>query len=356
MGKDVITDQYGRFFELPEKLALLGHEVTCNVLKYQPSASISIDPWISPAGGNWTSHSLWPFPPSGFSTYYKQITRELVSRRPDVIVACSDAIHAIIGSHLARKHRIPLVIDLYDQYESYGATRLPGLKSAYRRALKQADLITCVSQRLCDWCVALGVEQDKVILLNNAVSAEFQTTLNKVECRAQFGLPEDPAVLIGTAGALCKNRDIQLLYDSFESLAEQHPDLHLVVAGPRDIPPPQHSRIHDLGILPHHRIPSLFTALDIGVVCNAESDFSLYCNPQKLLEMQACGLPVITANIVERNQSEASLQYQTGNVESLRKRIEMLLNRDAHKPVTQNAPSWVDRAKTLEAAVERIIQ
>ena len=40
------------------------------------------------------------------------------------------------------------VADLYDDYEVFAAARLPGMRSLYRRALRQADLITCISEPL----------------------------------------------------------------------------------------------------------------------------------------------------------------------------------------------------------------
>ena len=54
---------------------------------------------------------------------------------------------------LAREVQCKLVIDLYDNFEAFAATKLPGVLSMFRTAVKSADGITVFSQRLADYIV-----------------------------------------------------------------------------------------------------------------------------------------------------------------------------------------------------------
>jgi glycosyltransferase involved in cell wall biosynthesis len=87
--------------------------------------------------------------------YFPQIERyarralEIAQQfRPDIIWACSDAYHAIFGRWLAKRTTARHVIDLYDNFEAFSASKIPGVLSAFRRAVKAADGVTAFSARL----------------------------------------------------------------------------------------------------------------------------------------------------------------------------------------------------------------
>jgi glycosyltransferase involved in cell wall biosynthesis len=87
------------------------------------------------------------------------------------------------------------------------------------------------------------------------------------------------------------------LYQAFQLLAPKHQDIHLALAGPRDMPIPQHPRIHDLGNLEYDQIPLFLSAIDVGIICNRKDAFGTYCFPQKAREMMACNVPLVAASV-----------------------------------------------------------
>ena len=121
---------------------------------------------------------------------------------------------------------------------------------------------------------------------------------DRMNCRRALGLPED-ARLVGTAGGLHRDKGVDALYMAWPLISAEHPDAHLVLAGPFDagFPPPADPRVHYLGQLPHARTAELFNALDIGVIYLRDTPFGRYCFPQKAYEMLACGLPIASARI-----------------------------------------------------------
>ncbi len=349
MGKDLIDDRFGRFYELPEELAALGHGVTGLCIDYYKSAPKGKRTLETPSGVSWRMAGLWPLPPYEALSHIYQLCKLINDFKPDVIIGSSDAYHVILAVWVARKYNLPSVVDLYDQYEAFAATKALGLRSAYRRAISRATGITCVSQRLADWVKNLGPDMPPAIRLGNAVPDELFFQRDKVKSRQSLGLPDEKCILVGTAGALTKNRDINSLYAAFIKISDLRPDVHLVLAGPRDRPPPIHPRIHDLGNLPYHQIPIVFSALDIGIVCNANNRFAYYCCPQKLLEMKSCGLPVISSDAIERPNEDQKLIYRTGDHMHLAERILQLIERNLGTDAECNITTWAEQTKKLES-------
>ena len=78
--------------------------------------------------------------------YFRQARQSISEFQPDLIWACSDAYHAIFGHRLAREFHCRLAIDLYDNFEAFSATKLPGVMFMFRRSVKKADGVTVFSQ------------------------------------------------------------------------------------------------------------------------------------------------------------------------------------------------------------------
>jgi glycosyltransferase involved in cell wall biosynthesis len=218
-----------------------------------------------------------------------------LAREADAIWACSDSIFGIIGIFISRAIGIPVVFDLYDNFESFILARLPLFQALYRYAVRNCAAITVVSRPLIELIASYG-RTEGVHLIENAVDRGLFWRHDKAYCRSTFKLPQQ-ARIIGTAGALFKNRGIETLFKSFIILAEKYPDVHLAIAGPRDVRIPVHPRIHDMGNLEYIQVPRFLSSLDVGIICNRASAFGTYCFPQKAREMMACNVPMVAANV-----------------------------------------------------------
>jgi glycosyltransferase involved in cell wall biosynthesis len=218
-----------------------------------------------------------------------------LSRGVDAIWACSDSIFGIIALWVGKLRRVPVVFDLYDNFESFILARLPLFQALYRYAVRRCDAVTVVSEALLELTRSYG-RTDATHLIENAVDTNLFSLHDKLQCRFMFKLPQR-ARIIGTAGSLCKNRGIETLFESFQMLASKDPDVHLALAGPRDINIPAHSRIHDMGRLEYNEVPQFLSTLDVGIICNRKDAFGTYCFPQKAREMMACNVPLVAANV-----------------------------------------------------------
>ena len=347
MNKDLLDDRFGRFREIPLALAQKGHRVQGLCLSYRhKTEGIFHDETVK-----WQSINATRVMVPGLLRFILHASQ--YARHADVIWAGSDSIYGIIGYLLSKKNHIPLIFDLYDNFESYLMARLPIIKQLYRYVVRNCDKVTCVSKPL-EKLVALYGRKKQTVILENAVRKDLFFPLDKEESRKILNLPSKIRI-IGTAGALTDIRGIETLFDAFDILQEKYHDLHLAVAGPRNVEIPKGSRIHDLGILPFEKVPVFLNALDIGVVCTKKNEFGNYCFPQKAREMMACDIPIIAANVGSMKElliNKPECLYEPDNASSMI----ATLDRRLSKQTTDygELPTWMDLAKLLEKIMLQI--
>jgi glycosyltransferase involved in cell wall biosynthesis len=341
MNKDLIDDRFGRFREIPLALAQRGHKVKGLCLSYanRNEGLIKDDPVL------WKSVNATSMKIPGLLRFINKAQR--FAKKSDVIWACSDSFYGIIGYMLSSKYRLPLVFDLYDNFEYYLMARPPVLKQFYRLAIRKSQAVTCVSRPLARLVSSYG-KTEGVFVIENAVRKDLFRPMDKMICRDALKLPQH-ARLVGTAGALDNNRGIQFLFQAFDLLSAKHPDLDLAIAGPRNMHIPRNNRIHDLGILPLEKVPLLLNALDVAIICNRENEFGRYCFPQKTREIMSCNVPLIAARVgsmAEMFADHPEWLFTPDVADDLARVIEnRMMNQ---KTDYQEVFSWSDAATKLE--------
>jgi glycosyltransferase involved in cell wall biosynthesis len=125
-----------------------------------------------------------------------------------------------------------LVIDLYDNFEAFSATKVPGVLSMFRRAVKDAAGVTFFSQRLADYVVQTYPTTNPHAVILSGVRKDLFYPRDRLTCRRDLTLPVS-AKIIGVAGALDSSRSIDSLFSAFAILAKEMPDIHLALAGAR---------------------------------------------------------------------------------------------------------------------------
>lgn len=297
MNHDVIENRYARLYEQPFQLSQLGNDVLGLCLSYRPCVSRDEIHYGEQGKIRWVGLTSGKTR-AGILFYPSQILRLAREFKPDLIVASSDCLHIILGRWLANKTRALFSADLYDDYESFGLSRIPFLKYFYRKALKRANAISCVSNSLESYVRSWDKMEAVVLALPSTIDKKTFYPKNKNQMREVFNLPTSKKI-IGTAGGLTREKGIATVYQAVLSSLEKNPDIHFVIAGPIDktCPPPEHERIHYIGKLPHSKVADLFCAFDVGIVYLRDTTYGRFSFPQKAYEMAACKIPMIVANI-----------------------------------------------------------
>ncbi len=338
MGKDLLNDRFGRFRELPLELSRLGHSVKGLTLSYRNRAEGIVDDEGESSDARITWHSvnlLKGFRPQ-LGSYFRRARELMEDFRPDLIWACSDAYHAIVGYRLAEEFKTKCVVDLYDNFEVFKASRLPGVMAMFKNSVRRAEGVTCFSVRLADYVRSTYPRSAPMAVIENGARPDLFYPQDRVLCRRSLGLPET-AKIIGIAGALDHSRGIATLFQAFHKLAVENDEIHLAVAGPRSdrLRIPQGSRVHDFHTLDHHSVGHFLNALDVAVICYRDSAQGRYSFPQKAYEIMACRVPLVAASVGVMQDLlrpyPASL-FEPDNPESLVSAIRRQLNN----------PTWVD--------------
>lgn len=355
MGKDLLDDAYGRFQEIPLALARAGHEVHGLCASYRPRPEGERVVGERGAAVSWRALNVPAVSPRALLAWISRAGKMATELRPDVIWACSDSFHAALGARLERRLGIPCVVDLYDNFESYGANRIPGVTPLLKRAVRAAAGVTCVSGALERLVRQRYGRDGPTLVLENGVSSDFAPQ-DRLACRARFRLPPE-ARIVGTAGALGAERDIETLFAAFHGLAARDAGLYLLLAGRvlGGTRIPAHPRIVYLGERPLRDVPMVIGAMDVCVVCNKRSTFGDYCFPQKLYEIVACGVPPLVADtggVAPLLAATPANRYEPESAASLAAGIERLLRSPAMPAF--KARGWAEHAASLSAFFERV--
>ncbi len=203
MGHDVVADRYARLYEQPRQLALRGHAVLGLCLSYRRTDPRDEAHEAEPGSLRWVGLAPGSLGVIGALRYPGQAFRVLRDFAPDLLVGASDAPHIVLGHWLARRLGVPFAADLYDHFESFGLSRLPGIVSLYRRALRDAAVVTCVSEPLAELVRRNYGALGTVLALPSTIDRTVFRPLDRSACRSQLGLPVD-GKLVGTAGGLSR--------------------------------------------------------------------------------------------------------------------------------------------------------
>ena len=283
-NKDLWVIPHGRFFHLAKYLAQAGHEVELVLLNYrrEPEFSSERDGFV------WHSVNLLPNPAS----IYLLVRRLVHLRKADWFIGFSDTWFGILAVVLAKKYKAKVLVDAYDNYESYMPWCKP-LHWLWRWALCQANALTAPGRYLLTKMIGNHREPLLSAVIPMAADARF-VPADKDAARRELDLPIDKK-LIGYCGSAHSTRDMTTFFNAIRLLASRHPEYAFVMTGRvySDMTLPQ--QVIHLGYLSEEKMPIMINALDVMVSVNRPSDFGSYSYPVKLYEAMACGIPVVAS-------------------------------------------------------------
>lgn len=351
MSKDVILDKYARLYEIPNQLALLGHEVECFCLSYQRHGEGIWDETNAEKKLKWYSKSYIGIQKAKILAHPFILLEKLKKYQPDLIIAASDIPHIVMGSWIAKKLNRPFIADLYDNFEAYGQAKIPGLKLLFHKALDSAQLISTTSISLAEKIKIEHPTVPRIFPMPSVINKELFKFGDKLAARKVLNLPLGKE-LIGTAGGLTKMKGVDDLFKAWKIIRQEREDIYLVLAGPTEemTPLPDDDRVIYLGLLPHKDIVNLFQALDVGVLCIPDDAFGKYCFPQKAYEMIATGLPIVSTAVGDMTYllaEHSAMLYSPEKYEELSKCILTQIHHSTRLNI--EIPDWRSSIKTFES-------
>jgi glycosyltransferase involved in cell wall biosynthesis len=245
------------------------------------------------------------------------------------------------GKELSLKFNIPLILELNsplcDQQEGY--YRFPFIRSAREmesQIIRSADAVVALTDWLSDWALGMGVDQERISILPDAVSEPiFGEVISGEIIRGKHNISENEVV--GFVGSFHKWHDVSGLIDSFYQLYESNSDRRLLLVGDGHDRKKLETKVANLGLtqaviftgkVAHEAVPQYMAAMDVAVVpYQPIEDF--FFSPMKLFESMAVGVPTVAADLGQISQIvrnlETGILYPPGDNVILSEAIDSLL-------------------------------
>ena len=173
-----------------------------------------------------------------------------------------------------------------------------------KKALSAATRIFTVADSLRQIALGLGVEQDKVTVMANGVDIEKFTPVDKLQSRAELGLPEDAKVMI-TVGGLVERKGFHRVLEVMPALLKQFPNLYYLIVGGASAEGDWSERLKTmvkemklddrvrfLGVMPADKLKGPLSAADLFVLSTRNEGWA-----NVLLEAMGCGVPVVATDV-----------------------------------------------------------
>jgi glycosyltransferase involved in cell wall biosynthesis len=222
---------------------------------------------------------------------------DLRLERPHVIHThnVGPLIYAVVARALSpRLWRVPILHGEHGALQ--GESLEPRRLRQRRRLYRFCRIVHTVSEGLRLELIERGLPGGQIVSVLNGVDCRrFVPREDRRSARCRVGLPED-AVVLGSVGRFIATKRYPMLIETFEILAERHPQLHLVILGDggperdrvmaRIGASPQRARITAAG---HQADPApWYQAMDLMVMPSSHEGLA-----NALLEAMASGVPAL---------------------------------------------------------------
>jgi GT2 family glycosyltransferase/glycosyltransferase involved in cell wall biosynthesis len=218
------------------------------------------------------------------------VLRRLGMPEPNAIVTIPTASDVV-----ARMRLRSLIVNRSDKYSAFAETDQSAIREMELALLGRADAAVFVSHMLMDDEAPLV--KGEAVFLGHGVDFEHFSSAGRDRMAAQ--MTDIPGPRIGFFGGL---DDYVVDFALLERVAHDLPEAHLVLIGDatcsmEDLV--RYQNVHWLGACDYAILPSYGVGFDVAIMPWLHNDWIQHCNPIKVKEYLALGLPVVTTSYPE---------------------------------------------------------
>jgi glycosyltransferase involved in cell wall biosynthesis len=292
--------------------------------------------------------------------------------RPAVLHAASNFANARLALALRERFGLPVVYEVRGFWEDTWLSRHPGAarlaaSELYQRhrhletaCMLAADLVVTLGGAMRDEIAARGVPAEKILIVPNAVSAEFLGPLPDAgPLRAQLGLTPQEYV-VGVVSTLVPHEGIGTLLEATAILRARGLPVRALIVGDGPERPALQRQAAQAGLagaavftgrVPAAKVRQFHALLDVFVVPRTPDRVCQLVTPLKPIEAMASGLCVVTSEVKALaeivKQEVTGMQTVPQDPVSLADCLEHLLySPDIRRKLGDNAREWVARDRT----------
>ena len=292
--------------------------------------------------------------------------------RPAVLHAASNFANARLALALRERFGLPVVYEVRGFWEDTWLSRHPGAarlaaSELYQRhrhletaCMLAADLVVTLGGAMRDEIAARGVPAEKILIVPNAVSAEFLQPLPDAgHLRAELGIRPDEYVA-GVVTSLVPHEGIGTLLEATAILRARGLPVRALIVGDGPERPALQRQAAQAGLagaavftgrVPAAKVRQFHALLDVFVVPRTPDRVCQLVTPLKPIEAMASGLCVVTSEVKALaeivKQEVTGMQTVPQDPVSLADCLEHLLySPDIRRKLGDNAREWVARDRT----------
>ena len=322
-------------------------------------------------------HRLLPWHMPGHADAASDLGLDMAARltgqvQPAVLHAASNYANAQIALALGKRYGLPVVYEVRGFWEDTWLSRHPdgqdlASSELYRRnrdletrCMLAADLVVTLGEAMRDEIVARGVPAGKVLIVPNAVSAEFLQPLPDASAlRAALGIGPGEHV-VGVVSSLVPHEGIGTLLEAARLLKDRGLPVRVLIVGDGPERAALQRQAAGLGLgeaaiftgrVPAAKVREFHALLDVFVVPRTPDRVCQLVTPLKPVEAMASGLCVVTSDV--KALAEIIKPDVTGALTipqdplALADTLELLVcSPDIRRKLGDNAREWVARDRT----------
>jgi glycosyltransferase involved in cell wall biosynthesis len=241
--------------------------------------------------------------------------------RPSILHTTTHFVNALVTRAVAEAVGIPWVYEVRGQLaDTWAASRGPEATESERYGLfhereaefmRSADLVVTLGQTMKSNIVDAGVDPSGVLVAPNAVGGDFlDEPMPAREARAHLGIDPD-GLYLGTVSSLVAYEGIDDLVAAFIGMAEEHPNVKLLIVGDGTALPSLREQVRKAeladrviftGRVPRDQASLYHQALDVFVVPRKDFAVTRDVTPLKPVEAMACARPVVASRLPALNE------------------------------------------------------
>ncbi|MCK5215603.1 MAG: glycosyltransferase [Candidatus Omnitrophica bacterium] len=281
----------------------------------------------------------------------------------DMIISYWTYPEGLAANYYGRKYNVPVLlrprgsdINIFAKYKL--------LKNKIVNVLKRSDKIIPVSEHLMRSIQDLGVPDEKVAFIRNAVEHDKFHPLEKYICRQALSLDPDEKMIL-YIGNLYPVKGIEYLMDALKIMDERNERAHVYIIGNGHLLPLvektmkalRHVKLHPVGTVEHKDLNVWINAADVLCLPSIHEG----C-PNVVLEALTCGTPVVATNVGGIPElitcDDLGIMVPEKDAEELAKALRASLEKDWDKKAiagSMKTETWENVGKKLDEVCRALI-
>ena len=300
-------------------------------------------------------------------------------KKPDVLHAHSPALNGIAALRAGRRHGLPVVYECRAFWEDAsvdrgthkeGSLRYRTTRMMESYVFQHADAVTTICEGLRSEIVSRGVNEDKVVVIPNAVdSSRFEMLTQKNEhLLAELGLKDK--VVLGFIGSFFSYEGLRELITALPEILTETPEARILLVGGGPDEAALRALVDKLaltdkviftGRVPHDKVAEYYSLVDIFAYPRLPMRLTELVTPLKPLEAMAQGRLVIASDVGGHREliekGKTGWLFESGNPSALAACVsEVLSARPQWATMKKNARQFVETERNWAASVSRYKQ